>query len=150
MANKPLFTSRTVTTLRTIKQRAWLNTAVGGVTWTVKRWSGDGVTGTKTLSTIGTITGYVYRTKAAQLGSTASSTQVGQPGWHLSLLRGRVQDEDILISVADSSWAFTVRSEDDTWLFDGAIVEQTAAPVELSGTLDFSQSANSGYAILFL
>jgi hypothetical protein len=140
MANKPLFTSRTVTTLRTIKQRAWLNTAVGGVTWTVKRWSGDGVTGTKTLSTIGTITGYVYRTKAAQLGSTASSTQVGQPGWHLSLLRGRVQDEDIL----------TVRSEDDTWLFDGAIVEQTAAPVELSGTLDFSQSANSGYAILFL
>lgn len=120
---KPLFSDRTVQQLRTIQIRGWKNTAVGGDTWTVTRWTGDGVTGAKTQTTVGTITGYIYEEKIVQVGGTQSGTQVGQAQWRLALLAGTVQPEDVLTSVADGR-KFTVRALDADFLFPRADVER--------------------------
>ena len=125
MTVKPLFSDRLVTKLRAVQIRGWLNMAVGGDTWTVTRWTGDGVSTARTQTTVGAITGYIYEEKAVQLVSSSGGVQVGQAGWRLALISGTVQVEDVLISVADSR-AFTVRALDVDFLFSRATVEKAS------------------------
>jgi hypothetical protein len=120
---KPLFSDRTVKSLRNVQIRGWLNTAVGGDTWTVTRWTGDGVSTPKEQTAAGTITGYIYEEKVVQLTGSAAGTQIGQAQWRLALLSGDVQVEDVLTSIADGR-KFTVRALDEDFLFKKADVER--------------------------
>lgn len=124
MTIKPLFSDRVLAKLRILEQRAWTNTAVGGNTWAITRWTGDGITTPRSQTAVGTITGYIYEQKDVQLVNAQSGTTVGQAHWRLAIVSGSVHVDDVLVSTTDATWKFTVRALDQDVLFQRADVER--------------------------
>jgi hypothetical protein len=73
----------------------------GGGTWSVERWTGDGVTTARTQVTgVPNITGYAYRQKPGLVAPALPGAPVLDDIWRLIVISGTVQVDDMLTSTA--------------------------------------------------
>jgi hypothetical protein len=71
----------------------------GGATWTVARWTGDGVTAARTAVTgVSAITGYAYRQEPGPTAPAAPGEPVLADLWRIIIVSGTVQEGDLLTS----------------------------------------------------
>ena len=84
---------------------------IGGSSWTQRRTSGNGISADKTVSTVGTITGYVLHDLPSELAIALAGATVPKGSWWY-VTQAAVLVSDSIQSSATSSLVYTLETAD--------------------------------------
>jgi len=81
----------------------------GGSNWDVDRPSGVGI-GSRTRIDVAAVAGLAYLAKPSPVVGDTSQARVLSDQWYFLLLSGTLKNQDVITSVSDTRYVFTVES----------------------------------------